>query len=267
MEKEIAQFAALAHSQRLAVFRLLMRHHPRHTAAGAIGAALGIRPSTLSAYLSALADAGLIEQSRRGTSLRYRVRMQAIQALSEFLVLDCCRARVDIPARWPGPGHGDVYNVLFLCSGNAARSLMAEALLRQLAGDRFEVFSAGTDPHSEPDPRAMTFLDERGHDTEALWSKDESLFREPDAPRMDFVISLCDRAADAEAMRWPGAPLHSHWPVDDPVPLPVPDAFAAAYAILERRIAGFAALPVGNMARAALQSALDALSDLGAEAS
>lgn len=261
MEKQVAWFAALAHPQRLAVFRLLMRHHPVFTSAGRIGEALGLRPSTLSAYLSALVNAGLIEQERLATSLRYRVRPDGIQALSEFLVLDCCRARIELPVARRAASAG-VRNVLFLCSGNSARSIIAEALLRLHAGDRFEAFSAGTSPRDRPDPRALALLDARGHDTECLWSKDENLFREADAPRMDFVISLCDLAANAETGRWPGMPVHSHWPVADPVPSSSSNAFDAAYAALERRIAGFTALP-DDMSRTEWQEAMDALSGFG----
>ena len=258
METQIAQFAALAHPQRLAVFRLLMRHHPRPVPAGEIGTALGIRAPTLSGYLSALADAGLIEQQRRATTRRYRVCIDSARNLTAFLALDCCRGRIWLPVPEPGPHAtaGGVRNVLFLCGDNAALSQIAEALLRQHAGDRFEAFSAGTAPCTQPDPQAMALLARRGLDTDCLWTKSEALFRASDAPRMDVVVTLCNRAADAESAFWPGAPVLAHWPLDA---LPAgPGRLAAACAALETLTGALAALPP-DLPRPVLQEAVDAL--------
>lgn len=254
MEKEIDQLSALAHPQRLAIFRLLMRRYPDRLPAGEIGAVLGLKPSTLSAYLSALHAAGLIAQERHGTSLRYSAAQAQAQALMGFLFDDCCRARTDVCAHdRPTPR---IRNVLFLCSANSARSLMAEAILRDLAGDRFEVFSAGTDARSEPNPLALALLQEQGHDTSCLWSKPASVFRAADAPQMDFVFSVCDLAANADLHAWPGQPVQGHWAVPDPVPVATPAAFAQGYAALRHRIAAFIDLPAA-MPRPALQRAVD----------
>lgn len=259
MEKEIAQLAALAHPQRLALFRLLMRRYPDRLPAGEIATILALKPSTLSAYLSALLDAGLITQERRGTSLLYAPGMDETQSLIGFLLDDCCRARSEPPR--PARRPGTIRNVLFLCSGNSARSLMAEALLRAQAGERFEVFSAGTEARGAPHPGALALLKAEGLDTGCLWSKPASTFRTDDAPPMDFVISVCDRAANADLGAWPNRPLHAHWAVPDPAIEASPQAFAQSYAQLKARIAAFTTLPA-DLPRPELQAALDDIATL-----
>ena len=261
MEKYVAQFSALAHPQRLSVFRLLMRRYPDRVPAGEIGSILGLRPSTLSGYLSDLSEAGLIEQERRGTSLRYTVVLPEAQDLTDYLIRDCCRARTLPPAAEP-PGR--VRNVLFLCSGNSARSLMAEAILRRLAGRRFEAFSAGTHPRGTPNPQAIAMLRELGHETNNLYPKSVDIFRDADAPRIDIVISVCDRAASADCPAWPGAPLQGHWAVPDPVELGTPEAYAEAYLTLRARIEALTELPV-ETPRAELQEAIDRIATITPE--
>jgi ArsR family transcriptional regulator, arsenate/arsenite/antimonite-responsive transcriptional repressor / arsenate reductase (thioredoxin) len=258
MEQYVAQFSALAHPQRLSVFRLLMRRYPDRVPAGEIGRILGLRPSTLSGYLSDLTEAGLTEQERRGTSLRYAAVIPAAEALTDFFIRDCCRGRtMSTPAERPGR----VRNVLFLCSGNSARSLMAEAILRQLAGRRFECFSAGTRPRGAPNPQAIAMLRELGHATEKLSSKSADIFREADAPRMDIVITVCDRAASDECPAWPGAPLQGHWAVPDPVELGTPEAYAEAYLTLRARIEALTELPAAAERRE-LQQAIDRIAKI-----
>ncbi|MCC5969540.1 MAG: helix-turn-helix domain-containing protein [Pararhodobacter sp.] len=269
MEKEISQLSALAHPQRLAIFRLLMRRFPDRLPAGEIGAVLAIRPSTLSAYLSALHGAGLITQERRGTSLLYSVARDSAEELISFLFHDCCRDRADLSGTDPdhaGRTGPRIRNVLFLCSGNSARSLMAESLLRQMAGDRFEVFSAGTEARSAPHPMALDLLTTKGHDTACLWSKPVSTLRAGDGPRMDFVFSVCDRAANADLGNWTGHPLQGHWAVPDPVGDDAPDAFARSYEALQNRIARFADLP-DDMPRPVLQRQIDEIALLSLAAS
>jgi len=261
MEKYVAQLSALAHPQRLSVYRLLMRRYPHHVPAGEIGTILDIRPSTLSGYLSDLSEAGLIQQERRGTSLRYAAVIDAAEGLTDYLWRDCCRGRT-LPAQPERAGR--VRNVLFLCSGNSARSLMGEAILRKLAGRRFEVFSAGTKPRSAPNPQAIAMLRELGHDTSNLYSKSADIFLEPDAPRMDFVITVCDRAASAECPVWPGAPVQAHWAVPDPVEIATPEAYAEAYLTLHTRIEALADLPA-DLPRAELQRAVDRIAQIQLE--
>lgn len=257
MEKEITQLAALAHPHRLAIFRLLARRYPARLPAGEIGAALTLRPSTLSAYLSALQGAGLIVHERRGTSLLYSIALEGPEALLRFLLHDCCRARPD-----PGAGRPNgtrIRNVLFLCADNAAHSLMAEAILRTLAGDRFEVFSAATGGSVAPHPPALSLLQGKGHDTSCLWSKPVNELRGEDAPRMDFVFTVCDLAANADLPAWPGHPAQAHWP--QPCAAATPETMAQGYAVLHQRLAAFAALP-GDLPRAVLQRHIDDIARL-----
>jgi protein-tyrosine-phosphatase len=258
----VAALSALAHPQRLAVFRLLMRRYPDRVPAGEIGAAIGARPSTLSAYLADLSEAGLIDHERRGTSLLYRVRLDGLRGAMADLLDTVCRGRADppVPAR-----AGRVRHVLFLGTGNAARSLMAEALLREADGARSEVFSAGLQASGSPDPGAMAMLAELGHEAAPLWSKPADTYLAPDAPRMDVVITLCDRAANAGPPAWPGRPVQAHWGLPDPVAEGTAEAYARTYLTLRARLGRLAALPPG-LDRAQLQRALDDLAAVGPEA-
>ena len=270
------RLSTLGHPQRLAIFRLLMRRHPDRVPAGEIAQALILKPSTLSAYLSALMQAGLIEQRRDGTSLRYGVAMDAVRATFDYLFLDCCRGRPELCAPIPSSihaGHLSMsdprYNVLFLCTGNAARSIMAEAILRRVAGDRFAAFSAGTSPRPKIDARARDLLARNGHDTADLRTKDVSAFQGPDAPRFEFVFTVCDRAANEECPAWAGQPISGHWGMPDPVKAEGTAAqkalaFQQTYVALSRRIGSFAALPIATLDRVSLQRAVDDLARDGA---
>ena len=263
MEDQIVpRLAALAHPQRLAVFRLLMRRYPDRVPAGEIGATIGARPSTLSAYLADLAEVGLIDHERRATSLLYRARLEAVEGLVGQLLADCCRGRAG-PAEAPRPGR--VRNVLFVCSGNSARSLMAEAILRDLDGTRSEAFSAGTEARGTPDPRAVAMLAELGHDTAALWSKPADPYLDPDAPRMDIVLTVCDRAANRDLPAWPGNPVQGHWGLPDPVAEGTAEGYARTYLTLRARLERLARLPL-DLPRPQLQRALDDLAAVGPDA-
>lgn len=270
MEKEVAdQLAVLGHPQRLAVFRMLMRRYPDRIPAGELCAALDAKPSTMSKYLSDLHQAGLIAQQRAGTSLLYSIDMQSAQDLLNTLFFDCCRGRPDLCTPLTSllrQGHDTMtnrkFNVLFICVGNSARSIFAESLLRAAAGDRFNVYSAGTQPASGLNPFAVKLLNDKGHDTSALRAKTATEFAGPDAPVMDFVFTVCNQAANEECPTWPGQPISGHWGMQDPVRATGTDAekslaFQNAYGILKRRIDAFAALPFDSLDRAALQSSVD----------
>ena len=260
----VTQFTTLGHPQRLAVFRLLMRHYPEPMAAGDIGAALGIKPSTLSVYLGALRHAGLITQERLGTSLRYQADLKGTETLVGYLVDDCCRARPQVCPPQPPAQSEDTdrpLNVLFLCSGNSARSIMAEAILPD-HGPQFRAFSAGLRP-SRLNPDAVALLEAKGHPTGDLRSKHISEFQGVDAPQMDFVFTVCDQAANEECPAWAGQPISGHWGQPDPVSAADPArAFQAAYATLQERIAAFAALPFSSLDRRALQARIDDISQM-----
>ncbi len=253
-------FATLGHAQRLAVFRLLMRRHPDRVPATEIAQALDLKPNTLSAYLAALMRAGLITQERVGTSLRYAVNMKAARGALDYLFLDCCRGRPDLCEHFTEhrPLAGKA-RVLFLCTGNSARSVFAEAILRRTAPDRFDVTSAGTKPHRIANRAALDVLVNHGHAIAGIAPTDVATVWAPDALPFDFVFTVCDRAANEDCPAWPGTPLAAHWGVPDPVPSGERAAFQSAYRTLEHKVTAFAALPVETLDRTALQHAIDAI--------
>ena len=269
MEIEAADtLAILGHPQRLRVWRLLMRRYPQAVPAGEIAEATGLKPSTLSVYLSSLRLNGLIEQEREGTSLRYRAGMSAANGLLDYLFADCCRSRPETCLTGAAKGPFDMadrkLNVLFICTANSARSLFAEALLRDMAGDRFNVYSAGTSPAGLPNPFALRLLQDKGFDTAPLRSKNMGEFQDPDAPVMDFVFTVCDQAANEECPAWDGQPISAHWGLPDPAKAMGSDAeralaFQQAFGILQNRLHGFAALPMDSLDRISLQRAVDDL--------
>ncbi|PQO23312.1 ArsR family transcriptional regulator [Rhodobacteraceae bacterium WD3A24] len=281
MEKEIStRLSTLGHPQRLEIFRLLMRRYPDHVPAGEIAEALGLKASTLSAYLSALMQAGLVTQERVGTSLRYAIAMTEVQGTFDYLLRDCCRGRPELcapvsvtsPAEIV-PASGGKSRVLFICTGNSARSIFAEAILRKEAGDRFEAHSAGTKPHSELNPFALEVLERNGHDISALRSKTIAEFQGEGAPEFDFVFTVCDKAANEDCPAWAGQPVSAHWGVPDPVKVAGTDAekslaFRQAYGALQDRIRAFTALPFASLDRISLQAAVDDIgrADSGAPA-
>ncbi|MBN9373533.1 MULTISPECIES: arsenate reductase ArsC [unclassified Hydrogenophaga] len=153
------------------------------------------------------------------------------------------------------------YNVLFICTGNSARSLMAEAVLNQLGQGRFRAFSAGSQPAGRPHPMALELLQRNRYDTSALRSKSWDEFAQPGAPEMDFVLTVCDKAAGEVCPLWPGQPISAHWGVEDPAAATGPEdkrrqAFNDALLVLSRRIAIFLALPLDKLDRLALQREL-----------
>lgn len=265
MENPIpSRLATLGHDQRLAIFRLLMRRYPDLVPAGEIGAALSIKPSTLSAYLAALMQAGLVTQSRQGTSLRYRIDMTVVRQTFDYLFLDCCRGRPDLCPPFTGdtPMAHRPFNVLFICTGNSARSIFAETILRAEGGDRFVAMSAGTKPYSELNPFAVDLLFTKGHDISGLRAKNVTEFQTEDALKPDFVFTVCDRAANEDCRAWPGQPVTAHWGMPDPVKATGTDAqkslaFQQVYGALLNRIRAFTALPLETLDRISQQEAVD----------
>lgn len=158
-----------------------------------------------------------------------------------------------------------IYNVLFICSGNSARSIFAEALLRDLGKGRFRAHSAGTVPNTALNPFALQVLARNDHAIGDLHSKHISEFRKPGAPVMDFVFTVCDTAAGETCPPWPGRPITGDWGLPDPVKAQGSAAekgivFARTYGALQRRIAAFVELPVETLDRLALQERVDRLS-------
>jgi len=154
-----------------------------------------------------------------------------------------------------------VHSVLFLCTGNSARSILAEAIMNRDFSDRFAAFSAGSDPKGEVNPHALRLLLELGFDTSLLRSKSWSEFAGPDVPPLDFVFTVCDNAAAESCPIWPGHPMTAHWGIPDPAAATgtaaeIALAFTEAYRMLHKRISAFAALPIGSLNKMSLQHRL-----------
>src|SRR6201997_5792132 len=156
------------------------------------------------------------------------------------------------------------YNVLFLCTGNSARSIMAEAILNRAGQGKFRAFSAGSQPKGQVHPYAIDLLKKLHYDTSGLRSKSWKEFSGPDAPKLDFVFTVCDNAAKEPCPVWPGQPMTAHWGVPDPAlatgsQAEVALAFKAAYRMLHQRIAVVTALPIRSLDALSLQHRLKAI--------
>jgi ArsR family transcriptional regulator, arsenate/arsenite/antimonite-responsive transcriptional repressor / arsenate reductase (thioredoxin) len=262
-------FATLGHPGRLGVLRLLMRFAPQGVRPTEIAEALGLKQNTLSHYLAELAAAGLVQVDRQGRSLFYRADLDVTEALLGYLALDLGRARPDllaplIDATRKRPMRDTDFDVLFICSGNSARSIFAEALLRDLGKGKFQAFSAGFRPNTELNPFALDILRRNGHDISDLRAKHVSEFQQPGSIVMDFVFTVCDLAAGEECPPWPGQPITGHWGLPDPVKATGTESekalvFAQTYAALRRRIAAFVELPFDSLTRLSLQTHVDAI--------
>ena len=156
------------------------------------------------------------------------------------------------------------YNVLFLCTGNSARSVLAECILNRDGAGRFRAFSAGSHPQGRVHPLALALLERRDIPTAGLRSKSWEEFAGADSPPIDFVFTVCDNAAKEACPIWPGQPMTAHWGVPDPAAVEGSEveralAFAEAYRRLGNRIAAFISLPVESLDRLALKDRLDAI--------
>ena len=159
-----------------------------------------------------------------------------------------------------------VFNVLFLCTGNSARSIMAEAILNRLAADKFRAYSAGSQPKGQPHPEAIRLLQSLDYDTSKFRSKSwnefaKSEFARPGVLALDFVFTVCDNAAGEACPFWTGQPMTAHWGIPDPAeatgtPAEIALAFKDAYRMLHQRIAIFAALPIRSLDQLSLQRRL-----------
>lgn len=164
-----------------------------------------------------------------------------------------------------------VYNVLILCTGNSARSVIGECLVNRLGQGRFQGYSAGSQPKGEVHPMTLEVLEAGGYDVSGLRSKSWDEFAEPDAPQLDFVFTVCGSAAGETCPVWPGQPMGAHWGVPDPAAAEGTDAekrqaFAEAMSRLTKRVQAFCALPIDEMDAATLKKRLQDIGDMDQDA-
>lgn len=266
----IAILGALAQETRLHIFRHLAQTGPRP--AGQVGEHFGLPLATLSFHLKTLQQAGLLDCRREGRQLIYQARCDVIVELMAYLTEHCCNLpafnsltamSLQTVTREPAAMNQEkVYNVLFLCTGNSARSILAEATMNHLGKGRFRAFSAGSFPTGKVNPFTLKLLHLQGIPTEGLRSKSWDEFATPDSPPLDFVFTVCDRAAGETCPMWPGQPMSAHWGVDDPAAAEGDDAqkmlaFRKALRELENRIKIFMNLPIRSLDKIKLKSRLD----------
>jgi protein-tyrosine-phosphatase/DNA-binding transcriptional ArsR family regulator len=253
------------------VLRLLLAHGPDGMPAGELADRLRMPASTTSFHLSALERAGVIGATRQGRQIIYAVRIAALRELLAFLTEACCGGRPELcgdlasllpPMRHENAAMTAAFNVLFLCTRNSARSIMAEAILTRYGGDRFHAYSAGSDPADAPMPDVMERLQSLGHDVSGLHSKSWQLFAGPEAPRLDFVIGLCDVLDGQACPDFGDKAVTGSWSLPDPAKFTGRGAERAAmlnelYGGLYRRIMAFINLPFDKLDRMAVRARLD----------
>lgn len=279
---ETDALTALGHPGRLAVFRLLARRAPDAVRPSEIMGPLGLKQNTLSVYLASLSRAGLVTSERNGRSIYYRINLERIGALVQFLVADCCRGRPELceplaahslqRLNQETDGMADrIFNVLFVCTGNSARSIFAEAILNREGKGKFRAYSAGTRPFSSLNPYAIDLLNQLDYDTSGLRAKNLLEFQNDDAPQFDFVFTVCDHAANEDCPPWPGLPVTAHWGVEDPVKTEGTDGekalgFREAFRQLHHRMIAFVELPIASLDGISLQNRLDDIAQSDAPA-
>ncbi len=264
--------ASLAHGTRLDVFLLLIEVGDAGITAGEIAERLNVVPSSLTHHLNELKAAGMVDCVRNHRQMIYAARIPAMKDLVSFLTGSCCGGRPELCSpRWRGDEKpeamggfmGDrVLNVLFVCTGNSARSIIAECILNRLAPGKFRAYSAGSQPSGRVHPCTLDLLSSLSFDTGDLRSKSWDEFAAEGAPQMDFVFTVCDNAAKEIFPVWPGQPMRAHWGVPDPAQSTGNDAEIAAvfndtFRMLDQRISILADLPIAPLDRMSLQQRLD----------
>ena len=270
----VAAFAALSQETRLDLLRLLLARGASGVSAGDLATQLRLPASTTSFHLGALERAGLTQSTRQGRQIIHAVRIAGLRQLLGFLTETCCGGRPELcgdlarllpPDPEEDKGMTAAFNVLFLCTHNSARSIMAEALLRKIGHGRFHAYSAGPEPVAEPLPEVIEKLRNLGHDVSALRSKSWDELVGPSAPQMDFVITLCDTPQGQVCPDFGNLTVTGAWPLPDPAMFMGSPAERSAmlnelYAGLQRRIEIFTSLPFASLDRNALKRRLDEIS-------
>jgi arsenate reductase len=276
-EMALAGLASLAQQTRLATLRRLLAAFPGSLCAGDLARASDTPHNTMSTHLGVLMRAGLVEVERDGRTMNYRADVSAFRRLLTFLTDDCCGGRPelcgDIASVIPKaslPANEDVvapaFNVLFLCTRNSARSILAEAILARVGRARFNAYSAGSDPAGEPMPEVIERLRALGHDVARLRSKSWHEFTGPEAPRMDFVIALCDSPQGQVCPDLGERFVTAAWPLPDPAEfrgsaVERTTLLNELYAMIRRRVEIFTSLPFASLDRMALKRRLDEIGD------
>jgi arsenate reductase len=258
-KEAIAALGALAQETRLGILRLLIQRGSEGMASGELGTRLKLSSPALSFHLNHLKYAGLVTSRRESSFIIYGARHRTIDNLIEYLSHNCRNASADgadqdgldsvaVPPR--------TLNVLFLCTHNSARSIMAECAINRWGAGRFHGFSAGSNPRGTVHPSALRVLNALGYKTDQLRSKHWDEFGQ--GRSLDFVFTLCDRAAAEACPAWPGQPITAHWGVRDPATfvgseVATRKAFLRTYRELEQRIRIFSSLPIETLERFALQ--------------
>jgi len=256
----VAALSALGQETRLEIMRLLTQGGAAGVPAGELGARLKLSSAALAFHLNHLKHAGLVASQRRSSFVLYDARHRSIDGLIEYLT-EHCRRPADEPADQSTSVEAkgsEPLNVLFLCTRNSARSIMAECAMNRWGAGRFHAFSAGSRPRGSVHPLTVRVLKGLGYEPRGLRSKSWNEFSLPDGPRLDFVFTLCDRAAAEACPAWPGQPIRAHWGVQDPVAAVGSErakrrTFAQVYNELEQRIRIFTALPIETLERFALE--------------
>lgn len=271
MTEAATAFAALSQETRLELIRLLIAQGASGMPAGDIAGRLSVPPSTLSFHLAALERAGLTQSTRQGRQIVYAVRFAGLRQLLGYLTEACCAGQPDLcgdlarlfpPLPEEDPDMTPAFNVLFLCTRNSARSIIAEAILDKVGQGRFHAYSAGSEPAPAPMPEVLERLKTLGHDVSGLRCKSWNEFAGPDAPYMDFVITLCDTVHGQMCPDFGDLAVTGAWPLPDPAKFTGNAAEQATmlnelYASLRRRIEIFVALPFASLERAAMKARLD----------
>ena len=291
-------FSALAQDTRLRCLMLLAIHG--ELCVCELTQAVGVAQPHISRHLAQLRELGLVQDRREGVWMHYRLHPElpdwiktilretvaiardqspfvedarTLAAMANrptrfaipeplFAMPTALNSSSDLAPQQERPMSEPVYNVLFLCTGNSARSILAERILERWGNRHFRGFSAGSHPKGAVHPLAIEILKRHNYPTEGLRSKDWAEFAQPDAPVMDFVFTVCDQAAGEVCPVWPGQPMTAHWGLPDPAAVEGDEvarlmAFRAAFRELENRIKIFTALPLASLDRMKLQRELD----------
>lgn len=282
-QEMIAALSALAQETRLDIYRHLIQVGRQGLPAGDIAKYFQLPAATLSFHLKTLKQAGLVTYRRENRSLIYTACYDTMHALLAYLTNNCCAGETnvsDVPicrdsavylqqtvlqsAGESFMNEKTHYNVLFLCTGNSARSIMAESLLNHWGAKQFYGYSAGSYPKGEIHPKAVQLLTHLNMPTTGLRSKSWDEFAQPEAPVMDFIFTVCDNAAAETCPTWPGQPVSAHWGVADPAAVEGDDAqqmraFRQALNELQNRIKIFVSLPIAALDHLKLKQAVTAI--------